>query len=277
GSPLAFALKHDAHSDVHLNPFVSGCAAPLRPLAFRLYHRPGLPGASSVRRCPRWAQLRRSSREFRRLRQPGRRWGLSSVTRSLRRRVTDSQLVGERIEATVGRPYACPCDYDRGEQVGVDPSNPTPLQFPGAYEFDDFPARNGRDLRQCVVAREQRGTAAACPDEQLSEHQLVREHILARRGGHRAHSRTARARRGIESTPRYRRGRSSRSRFPTTCRARTLTTPRDVTRGCLRAAERTQTLMRGVTDQCLEPPANRLGVGRRSTGELGLREQVTVD
>jgi len=35
--------------------------------------------------------------------------------------------------------------------------------------------------------------------------------------------------------------------------------------------------MRGVTDQCLEPPANGLGVGRRSTGELGLREQVTVD
>ena len=35
--------------------------------------------------------------------------------------------------------------------------------------------------------------------------------------------------------------------------------------------------MRGVTDQCLEPPANGLGVGRRSTGKLGLREQVIVD
>ena len=105
--------------------------------------------------------------------------GLSSATRPLRRRVTDSQLVGDRIEASVSRPYACPCDYDRGEQVGVDPSNPTPLQFPAAYEFDDFPVRNGRDLRQCIVAREQRGTAAPCPDEQLSEHQLVREHLLA--------------------------------------------------------------------------------------------------
>src|SRR5437870_6522302 len=69
------------------------------------------------------------------------------------------------------------------------------------------------------------------------------------RGGHRAHSRTARARRGIESTPRYRRGRSRRSRFPTTRRARTLTTPRDVTRGRLRAAERAQTLMRGVRSE----------------------------
>jgi len=53
--------------------------------------------------------------------------------------------------------------------------------------------------------------------------------------------------------------------------------PRDITRGWLRAAERAQTLMRSVTDQCLEPPANGLGVGRRSTGELGLREQVIVD
>src|SRR5437764_13229209 len=84
-----------------------------------------------------------------------RRRGLSSVTRSLRRRVTDSQLVGDRIEASVGRPYACPCDYDRGEQVGVDPSNPTPLQFPRTYEFEDFPVRYGRDRRPCVVAPEQ--------------------------------------------------------------------------------------------------------------------------
>ena len=105
--------------------------------------------------------------------------GLSTPAVLPGRRVCDAQLSGQRCETGVRGPQRALLHQRRGEQMGVDPSDPPSAEPAGLHELHDLRMGQGASPMDLGIRREQlRTRPSALTNQEFPLDEIVTEYLV---------------------------------------------------------------------------------------------------